>query len=170
MTRQEDFTAEQSLCILLNVHTRIDGLITVTDEPHAENCIRVAAAFLRNACQSSIPVRLISNGTIEGGTVSTPEATGPEQEHSVLQTLSHMQLKVLEPFESFLRRFGGAVGSTDIVIVTGCITSGMISFALQKRQLGVSVRLVLVDCALTVDDMGCDILFWDCGKKGGIAI
>ncbi|HIS68565.1 MAG TPA: DUF58 domain-containing protein [Candidatus Gallacutalibacter stercoravium] len=146
MVFQNDYTTSQSIAVLLNMQSRLEEGNTSLDRDNIENCIRVCASYFDDTLQSGIPVRFLSNTSLDGTEqpVVSNEAWGQEHVLELLRLLARLEFTTTEGFDSFLNGVDGAVTATDVVIVTCYLSPGIVAFARKKQDAGLHVRIAVL--------------------------
>ena len=92
MVRNNEATSKQSLTIILNNQLYREQLREPIKDQRLEYAIRIAAGELDKAIKSSMPVRLLANGTIGRGNESliTTEMWGKPHVHELMILLSRL--------------------------------------------------------------------------------
>lgn len=146
MVRNNEATSKQSLTIILNNQLYREQLREPIKDQRLEYAIRIAAGELDKTIKSSMPVRLLANGTIGRGNESliTTEMWGKFHVHELMILLSRLEETYTEHFDKFLAHYGTSILSTEVILITCYIEEAMISFVREKRQLGIHVKIYVL--------------------------
>ena len=144
MVHNNEYSANQTLTVVLNVQSRSTEKYEVLDIDKIETGIRVCAGFLDDTLRSGIPVRLIANACPDGN--GEPAVTGCfwGKEHILdcLRLLARMPLESSEHFPLFLRDVCSRFSSSDLVLVTAYLNEDIYDFAREQQLLGVRVKMI----------------------------
>ncbi len=160
MVFQQEYTARQSLTVLLNIQSREYEQHEVTQKEQIENAIRVCAGVLDSTLSLGMPVQLLANGTtapveqwvhrmgasgsMVSQSIATGERWGKAHVEGLLQILARVQLQSTEDFGSYLTRLGPQVGSTDLILITAYLSQPMLDFAAACEEGGCQVHILLL--------------------------
>lgn len=149
MVYNNDYTSEQSLCVILNMQSRAFENIDVIDKEPIENCIRICARLFDNALVDGKPVCFLSNTNAVNESerqsrtfekhIETHSFWGQEHVHNLLLMLADLTLTSTRDFDGFLEDIYDSVAASDIFIVTNFLDNGMVSFAQNKGFWGINV-------------------------------
>jgi hypothetical protein len=164
MVFQNESTARQNLTVLLNMQSREHEHHEIIDREVVENGIRCCAAVLDRACETQMPVRVLSNGTIcedkshtagkfavkeedRPKDIDTGEDWGEEHTLTVLRTLADLQGYTVEEFPKWLnqQQEQQKIESSDVVLITGYLNDEICAFAREKQLNGVNVQIFLLN-------------------------
>lgn len=146
MVHQNDFTASQSLTVVLNMQSRPFENAEVTDAETVENCIRVCASIFENTVAEQIPVRFMCNASTNQQRISTAsgEYFGAQHVHELRRTLAKLQLRSTDDFVVYLNERFADIHTSDAVLVTPYINEGICDFVRAKQLQGTKVKLFVV--------------------------
>ena len=144
MVRNNDYTSDQNVTLILNMQTRADEGRKLVDEEDIEHGILVAATYLDAAVPLGIPVRLLANGGMPNDqALSTGNGSGREHTLDLLRVLARLEVHKSENLLTYLDTVVSDILATDIVIITAYVEEGMFAFARQRALKGVHVRFLL---------------------------
>lgn len=142
MIRKNDFTAQNSLAILLNMQSKPDEYADIIYKDKAELGIKAAATLLNRALEAGMPVRLATNGCIpeeQNRTILTGEAADREHAAGLLKILAKLTMRTVKDFEYFMEDITDVITNSRVIIITPYVS----------RQLGEQIRR-LQDASNTV--------------------
>lgn len=147
MVRNNEATSKQSLTIILNNQLYREQLREPIRDERLEYAIRIAAGELDKTIKSSMPVRLLANGTVgkENESLITTEMWGKSHVHELMILLSRLKETYTEHFDKFLAHYGTSILSTEVILITCYIEEAMIRFVREKRQLGIHVKIYVLN-------------------------
>lgn len=145
MVHRLEYTADQSLTVVLNMQSRAyenDGII---DLDRVEYAICVCASIFDQTVDEQIPVRLLANGSTEAGRTSTAsgEYFGEHHVMELKRILAKLQQRSTDDFPTYLNDQFSAIQTSDTVIVTAYINEEIASFVRYKVQSGMKVKIFI---------------------------
>ena len=159
MVHNTEYSAGQSLSVILNMQSRPYEKDGVIDKDKMEDAIRLAAGYFDSTLRTGIPVRFLSNaGPLHSREpVVTEEYHGREHVKELMLRLAALPLCSTEAFPTFLGTTCRAVSSSDIVLLTCYANADIFAYARQKQAMGSNVRLIhigsLPDTVTPPDDL-----------------
>lgn len=144
MVYQNEYTAQQSAAVLLNIQSREFESREVIDAPAVEDAIRVCAWLFREVAGQGVPLRFIANGPVEAKSrvpVVSEEYFGPEHVHDLLVILARLELMSTQPFGDFLAEMYDGITASNIFLVTAYINEQILDFAREKARGGAQVKI-----------------------------
>lgn len=153
MVYNNDYTSQQSLCVILNMQSRAFENVDVIDKEPIEDCIRICARLFDNALVDGNTVCFLANTVTENEDtkkmrtfekhIETHSFWGQEHVHDLLLLLADLTLTSTRDFDSFLEDIYDNVTASDIFIVTNFLDNGMFAFAQNKGLMGVNVTFFM---------------------------
>ncbi len=159
MVHNNEYSAGQSLSVILNMQSRPYEKDGVIDKDKIEDAIRLAAGYFDSTLRTGIPVRFLCNaGPLHSReAVVTEEYHGREHVNELMRRLAALPLSSTENFPTFLGTTCRDINSSDIVILTCYANADIFAYATQKQAMGSSVRLIhigsLPDTVTPPDDL-----------------
>lgn len=159
MVHNNEYSAGQSLSVILNIQSRPYEKDGVIDKDKIEDAIRLAAGYFDSTLRTGIPVRFLCNaGPLHSReAVVTEEYHGREHVNELMRRLAALPLSSTENFPTFLGTTCRDINSSDIVILTCYANADIFAYATQKQAMGSSVRLIhigsLPDTVTPPDDL-----------------
>ncbi|WP_054742206.1 DUF58 domain-containing protein [Cellulosilyticum ruminicola] len=146
MVRNNETTANQSLTILLNMQTDIIQTGDVIEKEKIEVGIKLIAGLLDEALASGVPIKLMSNTTLEGQkeSLETKEMWGNNHIHELYTILARLQLKQNMPFCQYLKNYSYQMTTTDLIVVTCFLDEASIALLREKVYEGYNVKICLL--------------------------
>ncbi|MDD2955416.1 MAG: DUF58 domain-containing protein [Oscillospiraceae bacterium] len=166
MVYQNEYTAQQSAAVILNIQSREFESREVIDAPAVEDAIRVCAWLFREIAGTGVPLRFLANGPVEPGgrePVVSEEYFGEEHIHDLLVVLARLQLRSTQAFPEFLAEWYDGVAASNIFLVTAYLNEEILNFARDKAPAGVRVRVFVTN---VLDQAPEDVEVY-CLKDGG---
>lgn len=151
MVYQNDSSTSQSRAVILNMQTREYANSGAVITEMLENAIRTCAALFEQTAGENIPLRFLANTPQP---TFTDEAWGEGCLHSLLETLARLPLESGEHFPFYLNALYDSLSATDIIVVTCYLDEAILSFARDKRDAGVPVRLYVLNPDTIPPDSG----------------
>lgn len=144
MVHNNEYSAGQSLSVILNMQSRPYEKDGVIDKDKIEDAIRLAAGYFDSTLRTGIPVRFLCNaGPLHSReAVVTEEYHGREHVNELMRRLAALPLSSTENFPTFLGTTCRDINSSDIVILTCYANADIFAYATQKQAMGSSVRLI----------------------------
>lgn len=144
MVHNNEYSAGQSLSVILNIQSRPYEKDGVIDKDKIEDAIRLAAGYFDSTLRTGIPVRFLCNaGPLHSReAVVTEEYHGREHVNELMRRLAALPLSSTENFPTFLGTTCRDINSSDIVILTCYANADIFAYATQKQAMGSSVRLI----------------------------
>ena len=145
MVHNNEYTADQSLAVILNMQSRAYEGNNTIDRDKVEDAIHVCAGYLDDTLRTGIPVSLYVNGCAAGenASVVSPEYWGQEHILELLRTLARLEYRYTETFRNFLETTCRHTGASDVVVITPYLEDALLRFALDMQRSG---RRVMVVC------------------------
>ena len=155
MVYRKDCTANRSLLILLNMQSRSGERFLVQDKDTVEDAIRVCASLLDGTVEESIPVQLLSNGTVtpdkdfmkgkfkankDAKDVRSVNSYGEAHVMQLMRMLSNLQYYTVETFDRWL--LSQDATASEIAIISGYCSDGIVEYIRSKQQEA-NVRLYI---------------------------
>ena len=159
MVHNNEYSAGQSLSVILNIQSRPYEKDGVIDKDKIEDAIRLAAGYFDSTLRTGIPVRFLCNAGPQHSreAVVTEEYHGREHVNELMRRLAALPLSSTENFPTFLGTTCRDINSSDIVILTCYANADIFAYATQKQAMGSSVRLIhigsLPDTVTPPDDL-----------------
>ena len=147
MVRDCESTAQQNISVILNMQSQAEERRIPVNIPAVENCIRICAACFDQTIATGIPLRFLTNGTVEddeNAVTITQERWGREHVMDLLRVLSGLRIVSTRKFPDFLWESAAALETTDIVLVSTYLDSEIAAFAQDRVMRGISVRLLIL--------------------------
>ena len=146
MVRNNEYSADQSLAIILNIQSREFERKEVLEPQKIEIAIRVCAGFLDDTLRSGIPVGLWANASLthDREPVITPFLWGREHVQEIFRLLSRLPLYSTDFFPTFLQQVCTRIQASDMVLVTAYINDDIIDFASIRQAMGTRVKIILI--------------------------
>ena len=144
MVHNNEYSAGQSLSVILNMQSRPYEKDGVIDKDKIEDAIRLAAGYFDSTLRTGIPVRFLCNaGPLHSReAVVTEEYHGREHVNELMRRLAALPLSSTENFPTFLGTTCRDINSSDIVILTCYANADIFAYATQKQAMGSNVRLI----------------------------
>ncbi len=143
MVHNNEYTADQSIAVLLNVQSRAYEGSATLDRDKIEDAVHVCAGYLDDTLRSGIPVSLYTNGCTAGSsTIVSPEFWGREHVLELLRTLAQLEYRYADTFHNFLETTCRETKASDIVIITSYVTEEIWGYAVEMQNLGRRVMVV----------------------------
>ena len=142
MVHNNEYSAGQSLSVILNMQSRPYEKDGVIDKDKMEDAIRLAAGYFDSTLRTGIPVRFLSNaGPLHSREpVVTEEYHGREHVKELMLRLAALPLCSTEAFPTFLGTTCRTISSSDIVILTCYANADIFAYAREYEE-----RLILPD-------------------------
>ena len=159
MVHNNEYSAGQSLSVILNIQSRPYEKDGVIDKDKIEDAIRLAAGYFDSTLRTGIPVRFLCNaGPLHSReAVVTEEYHGREHVNELMRRLAALPLSSTENFPTFLGTTCRDINSSDIVILTCYANADIFAYATQKQAMGSNVKLIhigsLPDTVTPPDDL-----------------
>lgn len=159
MVHNNEYSAGQSLSVILNMQSRPYEKDGVIDKDKIEDAIRLAAGYFDSTLRTGIPVRFLCNaGPLHSReAVVTEEYHGREHVNELMRRLAALPLSSTENFPTFLGTTCRDINSSDIVILTCYANADIFAYATQKQAMGSNVKLIhigsLPDTVTPPDDL-----------------
>lgn len=160
MVYNNDYTAKQSLCVILNMQSRAFEKFEVIEEDRIRDGIRVCARLFDDALIQGMSVCFVSNAATAVADAKKAEHTqkvretifthcywGNEHVHDLLRILANLALHSTQDFGVFMADIYNNITATDVFIVTAFLDDAMVSFARSKGYDGVNVTFLLMGSA-----------------------
>lgn len=145
MVHNNEYTADQSLAVILNMQSRSYEGATTIDKNKIETAIRVCAGYLEDTLRSGIPVGLYTNGAAgENGPVVSHSFWGKEHILDLLRVLAQLEYHYTEPIRHFLDGTCREITASDIVLITPFLSEDMKDYVAQMQRSGRRVLVVLI--------------------------
>lgn len=146
MVRNNEATSKRSLTIILNNQLYREQLREPMEDERLEYAIRIAAGELDKTIEKNISVRLLANGTVAGKNESlvTTDMWGKSHVHELMTLLSRLESTYTEHFDEFLTHYAVSIVSTEIILITCYIDEPILTFAREKGQLGINVKIYVL--------------------------
>ena len=150
MVRNNEYSADQSLAIILNVQSREFEKKEVLEPVKIESAIRICAGFLDDTLRSGIPVGLWANASLshDREPIITPFLWGREHVQEIFRVLSRIPLYSTDFFSIFLNQVCTRIQASDMVLVTAYLNDEIAQFASLRQTMGTRVKIILVSPAL----------------------
>lgn len=144
MVHNNEYSADQTLTVILNVQSREFELEKAMEPEKVEEAIRVCAGFLDDTLRSGIPVSLRVNASLTGEReiIATPCSWGREHVRELLRLLAHLPLQSSEDFPVFLHSLCARVETSDLVLITAYLNQEILEYAYAHRREGTRVKIV----------------------------
>ena len=144
MVHNNEYSAGQSLSVILNMQSRPYEKDGVIDKDKIEDAIRLAAGYFDSTLRTGIPVRFLCNaGPLHSReAVVTEEYHGREHVNELMRRLAALPLSSTENFPTFLGTTCRDINSSDIVILTCYANADIFAYATQKQAMGSNVKLI----------------------------
>lgn len=144
MVHNNEYSAGQSLSVILNMQSRSYEKDSVIDRDKIEDAIRVAAGYFDDTLRSGLPVRFLCNaGPLHSREpVVTGEYHGREHVHELLCRLAALPLFSTENFPTFLGTTCRSLDSSDLVLITGYVNAEIFAYAAAKQAMGCRVKII----------------------------
>ena len=144
MVHNNEYSAGQSLSVILNIQSRPYEKDGVIDKDKIEDAIRLAAGYFDSTLRTGIPVRFLCNaGPLHSReAVVTEEYHGREHVNELMRRLAALPLSSTENFPTFLGTTCRDINSSDIVILTCYANADIFAYATQKQAMGSNVKLI----------------------------
>lgn len=146
MVRNNEYSADQSLAIILNIQSREFERKEVLEPQKIEIAIRICAGFLDDTLRSGIPVGLWANASLthDREPVITPFLWGREHVQEIFRVLSRLPLYSTDFFPTFLQQVCTRIQASDMVLVTAYMNDDIIDFASIRQAMGIRVKIILI--------------------------
>lgn len=148
MVRKNEFTAQRSLTLLLNMQSQLYEYADTINKMMAELGIKAAATLLDNALKEGTPVRFGTNGCTSADArqaIFTGEAADREHFSELFKILAKLVMKNVKDFEGFLEDVLPVLENTEVVIITAYLSRRLCEQADRLVLAGNSVSVVLLD-------------------------
>lgn len=146
MVHNNEYSADQTLTIILNVQSREGEISEVLEPQKTEDAIRACAGFLDDTLRSGIPAALMVNTSLTGerSCISTGSSWGRQHVHETLRLLAQLPLVSTEHFPVFLSGFCRKIPSSDLVLITPYLNQEILSYAYLQQEQGIRVKIVCI--------------------------
>lgn len=160
MVHNREHTSSQNLTVILNMQSMPFETGQVTREEEVEYAIKVCASFFEQTLVDQTPVQFFANASTTEELVSTysGEYWGDEHVHDLLCLLAKLHLESTDDIGVYLNDLFDQVQTSDCVLATAYLNEDLLSFARQKAEQGVRVRIYVtgrVSASMLSDD--CEI-------------
>ncbi len=155
MVRNNDYTTEVSLAVLLNIKSMEQEYEKVIDREITEFGIKVAASILDHYAEKGVPMRFGTNGyTFDnpGEMILTKQGSGIEHLRELLTILAKLELANERDYSIYLEQTIYKLENSDICIISAYVTEQMAKQISLLSANNNKIKLFILD---PVADISC---------------
>jgi hypothetical protein len=146
MIRKNEFTAQESVRIFLNIQTFSYYHPETIDKEIIELGIKICASLIDSTLQAGFPVSIASNGFLPAASsnIFTKTLGGPVHIKNLMEILAQLTFKITCCFDVFLEEKIESIEESQVVFITTYLEESLINNIINLSKRNISVTIVFL--------------------------